>query len=667
MLSVPFRTLEFSANHLALWIRVLLVASTLLSACNLAYADQPAVLIEQAEDAKSIQVKASVLVHKGQALKLSQVKQLKTETFAPLREETMFNMDPKDQLWLKLDVARDKEARDDWVVWISLPLLDLVTLFYEDKGKLRELRSGDQLPQRLWFERGRYPRFNIEIPEGSSSIYLLIQSGTPISLPLHVGSVETFTSEDKRGMLGLGVMFGLLLTVLVICLVTAYIYADRLYFYYSLYVGLLMLAVSAYTGLAGYLIWPDSASWADAAQGVLAILAGGGAMFFVETLLGGRKFARRLSRALMGLCVLSLPAALAYYFVPRSVGVIILGFYMLSVGFVGLSLAIRAWRRGDQVGKWVFCAYFPLLLAVLLAIVRAYGLISVSWWVQYGVVAALIIEVPFMLLALNTHSRERHEIQTREHALSTQDALTGLLAELIFDDRLKQTTARYAKRKEDAAIVLISLVNYEQISTAYGLPVAEQSVLRAVIKLRKVLRDADTVARVGTSHFGLILEGIGHRSRISEIGARLIAQGLMPLPGLVPEVTLQFHVAALLMRETSQPGLDIKASLLGLLGSMSPRTRRPIRFLEPTSPVTRLPEPSVSVAAIDLEPTSEFAPTMTSPHVPSQDSLPSTQLEDRSDWEKSSGLSVSPAVTTPSARGAAVVTTAASLASQRPA
>jgi GGDEF domain-containing protein len=176
-----------------------------------------------------------------------------------------------------------------------------------------------------------------------------------------------------------------------------------------------------------------------------------------------------------------------------------------------------------------------------------------------------------------------------------------LLKEHIFVDRLRQTTARAVKRREDAAVVIISLVNYQSIADAYGLPVAEQSVLRAVIKLRKVLRDVETVARIGTSHFGLILEGVGHRSRITDIGARLIAQGLMPLPGLVPEVTLQFHIAAALMREMPTDQRDIKEELLSILQAMSRRTRRPIRFLELTTTVgTPLANmPSNTSSAVD--------------------------------------------------------------------
>jgi hypothetical protein len=149
-------------------------------------------------------------------------------------------------------------------------------------------------------------------------------------------------------------------------------------------------------------------------------------------------------------------------------------------------------------------------------------------------------------------------------------------------------------------------------------------VLRAVIKLRKVLRDEDTVARVGVSQFGLILADVGHRSRVTDIGARLIAQGLMPLPGLVPDVTLQFHFVAALMRELPAQPINVKQELLSLLRSMSPRTRRPIRFLEVESvteeqPIGAPALPSQAVAAI---------PAVTNPSQPAKQDFQSSDDED---------------------------------------
>jgi hypothetical protein len=101
-----------------------------------------------------------------------------------------------------------------------------------------------------------------------------------------------------------------------------------------------------------------------------------------------------------------------------------------------------------------------------------------------------------------------------------------------------------------------------------------------VLKLRQVLRDVDTASRVDEAYFGLILEGISARNTVTKAAARLVALGLMPLEGIKPEIALQFHFAGVILHEYVDDPEHIVEKLKDLLLGMSPRTRRPIRFLE---------------------------------------------------------------------------------------
>jgi GGDEF domain-containing protein len=126
-----------------------------------------------------------------------------------------------------------------------------------------------------------------------------------------------------------------------------------------------------------------------------------------------------------------------------------------------------------------------------------------------------------------------------------------------------------------------------------------------VIKLRRLLRDVDTVSRVGEARFGVILEGASSRSSVTERASRLIAAGLMPLPGLKPDVTLQFHVAALMLDEQPMEADEIQQALADKLARMSARTRRPIRFVDAETPASSEPpgpESSMFAPDADAEP-----------------------------------------------------------------
>jgi GGDEF domain-containing protein len=139
---------------------------------------------------------------------------------------------------------------------------------------------------------------------------------------------------------------------------------------------------------------------------------------------------------------------------------------------------------------------------------------------------------------------------------------------------------------------MLKVINHEHIRVTLGDHVAEQCLLRTVVKLHRILRDVDPAGRLGPDRFGLLMEGVVSRRALTERMVHLIASGLIPLPGLEPEVTLQFHVACVMLHQYPMVPDEALAALDGVLSEMSPHTRRPIRFIEerPTQPGVLLPD-----------------------------------------------------------------------------
>jgi diguanylate cyclase (GGDEF)-like protein len=466
-----------------------------------------------------------------------------------------------------------------------MPALDSVTVFQQnERGEWLAQMAGDTMAVASWSEPGRYPHFRLELPQGQSrEIYARIKHLTPANFPVQLVSETAYEDRIQVEYLGLGLTFGALLLLITACVAQALVYRDGVYAWYAGYALLTSLGVASYTGAAAHLLWPRFGALGDAPQAMLALVAGAAAILFVRNLIGIAGRHHLIDRAVFALGLAGIVLAASFPFMPKGPGLAIVGAYVSGATLINLWIAFDAWRRGDQVGVWVLVAYVPLTIAVIMAAMRIAGWLPVSFGTQYAVVAAMAIEVPLLLVALNIRSRERHGAQIRELALSTQDALTGLLAVHLFHDRLRQVVSRYKRDGDNAAVVFIDLVNYPQIKAQFGSAVAEQSLLRSVIKLRRLLRDVDTVSRIGESRFGLIIEGTSSRTPVTDRAARLIAAGLMPIKGLKPDVTLQFHIAAVLLEERLGEPDELVDALDELLASMSPRTRRPIRFLEPVN------------------------------------------------------------------------------------
>lgn len=547
-----------------------------------ALAAQPAALLDDELRTVDAQALAHTWVDARGDASLPQVlERLDSDFHAPL-PGTIHHLPGHGALWLHLRLQHAAHEGQGWLLKLPMPSLDLVTVYQQDAGQWRGESAGDTLATAEWPERGRYPVFHLVLPPGEPrDVLVRIQHATPADFPIQLATEAQHAQSVQDESLALGGAFGALLLLIAGCLATGWVYRDPGFAWYAGYAALTSLAVASYTGVAGQFLWPRFGALQDGPTTMLACAAVGAAMLFVRKTLGLRRrlpWLDRITRALgvAGFALVLLPVVAA-----KPVHLPVIGSYLCLASAWALLVAALAWWRGDVVARWVFAAEMPMVLAVLASVFRLLGWADLSFIPQYAVVLALAIEVPLLLVALLIRTRDRHGAEVRAQALSTQDALTGLLAPHLFTDRLQQAVARFRRDGENAAIMYIDLVNHRRIRDHFGSAVAEQSLLRSVIKLRRLLRDDDTASRVGEARFGVILEGASSRASVTERGTRLIAAGLMPRPGFEHDFPLRYHVSALLLGERPLDADAIQEALAEQLARMSPRTRRPIRFLGP--------------------------------------------------------------------------------------
>jgi GGDEF domain-containing protein len=147
---------------------------------------------------------------------------------------------------------------------------------------------------------------------------------------------------------------------------------------------------------------------------------------------------------------------------------------------------------------------------------------------------------------------------------------------------------------------MVEVTNLDAIAHALGGEAGEETLLRAVIKLRSIARDYDAAGRLAPARFGILIEGANTQDAVSLFGSRLIASGLMRDEGGEPE--LRFHVVAVLLSQHTAPADQLLRDLDAMLSAMGPHTRRPLRVLSPSDlPVA--PETSSAPPEEDEAPT----------------------------------------------------------------
>ena len=114
-----------------------------------------------------------------------------------------------------------------------------------------------------------------------------------------------------------------------------------------------------------------------------------------------------------------------------------------------------------------------------------------------------------------TEQRLRH--------MATHDALTELPNRLLLSDRIRMTISTARRAGQPFAIATVGLDGFKKVNDALGHPIGDAVLKMAAARLRKTLRDSDTLARVGGDEFVAVLPGTATAEQVKLVTGRLLA------------------------------------------------------------------------------------------------------------------------------------------------
>lgn len=123
---------------------------------------------------------------------------------------------------------------------------------------------------------------------------------------------------------------------------------------------------------------------------------------------------------------------------------------------------------------------------------------------------------------LEQEINERRALEKQLTHLAFHDALTGLPNRSLFTDRLQRAIAEAERKKESVVVMFIDLDDFKKVNDSFGHHVGDKVIQGAALRLKKCLRDIDSIARLGGDEFTLLVPHMGNREDIEIIARRLI-------------------------------------------------------------------------------------------------------------------------------------------------
>ncbi|TFW11299.1 GGDEF domain-containing protein [Massilia arenosa] len=117
----------------------------------------------------------------------------------------------------------------------------------------------------------------------------------------------------------------------------------------------------------------------------------------------------------------------------------------------------------------------------------------------------------------------QHATEERLRHMATHDALTELPNRLLLSDRIRMVIAQARRSGQGFSVATLGLDGFKKVNDGLGHPIGDAVLRMAAARLRKTLRDSDTLARVGGDEFVAVLPGTFSEGQIKLVTNRLLA------------------------------------------------------------------------------------------------------------------------------------------------
>lgn len=459
---------------------------------------------------------------------------------AGFKSHSRLKIDKLAHYWLGWSVENTSDQTQRRLVGFDESFAKRVDLYEQQADDWLVRHSGIDIPVSQRQLQTELPVFEVELAPGErKTFYLMLDiASAPANIGTYLVQRSRFVNEQRLLLIFHVAVIGAFLALLIYNLFLSFALNDRLYLYYSGYVGFFLLFLAAFTGLD--LLAGISGDWHHR----LFAISGLGTAFlivFSRELLVIAQYHPRVNRVLMLMALaFVLASMLATYDIQYYQFLVFLTPPTLLLLLV---LAFDALRRGVVLAKYYLTGMSWYLIGMSMLSFLSLGVVDYHPLIRHAFVPAALLEVLIFSFALayrirlleqdkryfqqrlmdqQLSERKRLESLVEERTeelskvnqqlvyLSERDALTGLYNRRYLDQALREAWKQAFEKSKSLCLVMIDIDYFKSYNDLLG----HQAGDRCLQKVAEVFTDccADSghlVARYGGEEFVILVANGG--------------------------------------------------------------------------------------------------------------------------------------------------------------
>ena len=182
---------------------------------------------------------------------------------------------------------------------------------------------------------------------------------------------------------------------------------------------------------------------------------------------------------------------------------------------------------------------------------------------------------------------ERKAAEQEIHQLAFYDPLTGFANRRLFIDRIGTALKELNRHQRCGALILIDIDNFNHVNDTLGHHAGDQLLQSISRRFGRMLRDTDTLARLGSDEFAVLIEGIDGSPRQTQQLAKHIAYKLLvaldePISVGEESALVTASVGITIIADSQRSADDYLQQGDMALSQAKASGRRAVRFFDPS-------------------------------------------------------------------------------------